>query len=99
MILYMHKKPTLSLIAAMDENRVIGRENGLPWRLPADLQHFKKMTMGKPILMGRKTWESLPGLLPDRLHIVITGSPTYQAEGCLVVHSIEQALTAAEDCG
>lgn len=91
----MKQQPTLSLIAAMDENRVIGSDNRLPWRLPADLQHFKRLTMGKPMVMGRKTWESLPGLLPGRTHIVITANPTYQAAGCLLVHSIEQALAAA----
>ncbi len=95
MILAMNKTPLISIIAAMDEGRVIGSENKLPWRLPADLQHFKKLTVGKPIIMGRKTWESLPGLLPDRPHIVITGNQGYQAEGCQVVHSIEQALEAA----
>ena len=56
------KKPIISLIAAMAENRAIGLKNQLPWRLSADLQHFKKLTLGKPIIMGRKTWESLPGL-------------------------------------
>ncbi|MCW8943355.1 MAG: type 3 dihydrofolate reductase [Sedimenticola sp.] len=91
----MKKAPRISLIAAMDEGRVIGCKNSLPWRLPADLQHFKKLTIGKPIIMGRKTWESLPGLLPDRPHIVITGSRSYQAEGCQVVHSIAQALDVA----
>jgi dihydrofolate reductase len=90
-------KPKLSLIAAMAENRVIGRDNQLPWRLPADLQHFKRLTLGKPIVMGRKTWESLPGLLPERPHIVITSNPDYQANGCAVVNSIDQALKAAGD--
>ncbi|WP_428608573.1 type 3 dihydrofolate reductase [Sedimenticola sp.] len=93
----MPKRPRISLIAAMDENRVIGCENRLPWRLPADLQHFKRLTLGKPIVMGRKTWESLPGLLPDRTHIVITGSPRYVAEGCLLAHSVDQALALAGD--
>ena len=81
----------------MAENRVIGRENRLPWRLPADLQHFKALTLGKPIIMGRKTWESLPGLLPQRPHIVVTHDPQYRAEGCTVVNSIEAALEAAGD--
>jgi dihydrofolate reductase len=90
-------KPKLSLIAAMAENRVIGRDNQLPWRLPADLQHFKRLTLGKPIVMGRKTWESLPGLLPERPHIVITANPDYQAKDCIVVNSIDQALEAAGD--
>mgnify|MGYP002642026079 CR=1 FL=1 len=91
------KKPMISLIAAMAENRAIGVDNKLPWRLPADLQHFKRLTLGKPIVMGRKTWESLPGLLPGRQHIVVTGNRQYQAEGCTVVHSIEEALIAAGD--
>jgi len=90
-------RPQISLIAAMAENRVIGRDNQLPWRLPADLKHFKALTVGKPIIMGRKTWESLPGLLPDRPHIVVTSDQSYQAEGCTVTHSIEEALTAAGD--
>jgi len=88
-------RPQISIIAAMAENRVIGRDNQLPWRLPADLRHFKALTIGKPIIMGRKTWESLPGLLPDRPHIVITSDTSYQAQGCLVTHSIEEALAAA----
>lgn len=91
------KHQTISLIAAMAENRVVGRDNSLPWRLPADLKHFKALTVGKPIVMGRKTWESLPGLLPDRHHIVITGNESYQAEGCSVVHTVEEALAAAGD--
>jgi dihydrofolate reductase len=88
-------KPLISIIVAMAENHVIGRNNELPWRLPADLQHFKTLTVGKPIIMGRKTWESLPGLLPERLHIVLTHDPEYDAEGCLVVRSIEAAMAAA----
>jgi len=81
----------------MTADRVIGINNSLPWHLPADLRHFKALTIGKPIIMGRKTWESLPGLLPDRPHIVVTREPNYQAEGCQVVHSIEAALDAAGD--
>ncbi len=88
-------KPMISIIAAMAENRVIGRDNVLPWRLPADLRHFKALTIGKPIIMGRRTWESLPGLLPERLHIVITRRPDYRSEGCLLAHSVEEALAAA----
>ncbi len=90
-------KPVISLIAAMAKNRAIGIENRLPWRLPADLQHFKRLTLGKPILMGRRTWESLPGLLPQRPHIVITRDTQYLAEGATVVHTIESALAAAGD--
>lgn len=79
------------LIAAMANNRAIGIENRLPWRLPDDLQHFKRLTLGKTIVMGRKTWESLPGLLPDRQHVVISRNPGYQASGAVVVNSIEHA--------
>jgi len=93
----MMRKPIISLIWAMSLNRVIGRANQLPWHLSADLQHFKALTLGKPILMGRKTWESLPGLLPGRTHIVLSLDQTYQAEGCVVAHSIEDALLAAGD--
>jgi dihydrofolate reductase len=85
----------ISLVVAMAENRVIGRDNQLPWRLSADLQHFKALTMGKPIIMGRKTWESLGRPLPGRTNIVVTRDIGYQAEGCVVVHSIEQALEVA----
>ena len=85
----------VSLIAAMAENRVIGRDNQLPWRLSADLQHFKALTMGKPIIMGRKTYESIGRPLPGRTNIVITRDSAFQAEGCAVVHSIEQALAVA----
>lgn len=87
----------VSLIAAMAENRVIGRNNQLPWRLSADLQRFKALTMGKPIIMGRKTWESIGRPLPGRTNIVVTRDASYQAEGCVVVHSVDQALKAAAD--
>ncbi len=85
----------ISLIAAMDRNRLIGAENRLPWHLPADLQHFKALTMGKPIIMGRRTFESLGRPLPGRHNIVITRDSAFGAEACTVVHSVEQALAAA----
>ena len=88
----------IALIVAMAENRVIGRNNQLPWRIPADLRHFKALTMGKPIIMGRKTYESIGRPLPGRDNIVITADSRYQAEGCQVVHSIDQALEAAGSC-
>jgi len=88
----------IALVVAMAENRVIGRNNQLPWHIPADLRHFKTLTMGKPIIMGRKTYESIGRPLPGRDNIVITGDSRYQAEGCQVVHSIDQALEAAGDC-
>lgn len=80
------------LIAALAKNRVIGIDNKLPWRLPDDLQHFKKLTLGHSIVMGRKTWESLPGVLPDRRHIVITRDRDYAPANAEVVHSIEEAI-------
>lgn len=82
----------LSLIAAMDKNRVIGVNNTLPWHLPADLKHFKTVTMGKPILMGRNTYESIGKPLPGRENIVMSRQTNYAADGCTVVCSIEQAL-------
>lgn len=81
----------------MARNRVIGRENKLPWHLPADLQHFKQLTTGKPIIMGRKTWESLPGLLPNRRHIVVTRQPDYQARGAETAASLDLAIKLAGD--
>ena len=90
-------RPFISLIAAMAENRVIGKDNGLPWRLPADLAHFKRLTLDKPIVMGRRTWESLPGILPRRTHIVVTRNRAYRAAGCRVVGSTREALDALVD--
>ena len=85
----------ISIVVAMAANRVIGRDNRLPWHLPADLKHFRETTMGKPILMGRKTWESIGRPLPGRTSIVISRDTDYAAPGCVVVHSIEAALQAA----
>lgn len=87
--------PLISIIVAMTPDRVIGRDNALPWHLPADLKHFKAVTMGKPIIMGRRTWESLPGLLPGRRHILITRNTGYRAEGAEIAHSLEQAIELA----
>ena len=81
------------IIAAMAKNRVIGIDNRLPWHLPDDLKHFKKLTLNSAIIMGRKTWESLPGLLPDRRHIVISRNPEYLAQGAETVTSLEQAIS------
>lgn len=86
----------LSLIAAMDQHHVIGIQNRLPWHLPADLKHFKKLTMGKSIVMGRTTFESIGKPLPDRRNIVITRSAEFRAPGCDIVHSIEQALALTQ---
>ncbi len=90
-------RPLLCLVVAVADNGVIGHRNRLPWHLPADLAHFKRLTLGKPILMGRRTWESLPGLLPQRHHIVLTRDPDYRAEGCTLVRSLEEAIAAAGD--
>ena len=79
----------------MAENRVIGVNNTLPWRLPADLKHFRKLTTGHHVIMGRRNYESIGKPLPDRTNIVITHDPNYRAPGCLVAHSIEEALAIA----
>ncbi|MBT3198009.1 MAG: type 3 dihydrofolate reductase [Gammaproteobacteria bacterium] len=87
--------PTITLIAAMAKERVIGMKNGLPWELPADMRHFRQQTMGKPILMGRKTFDSIGRPLPGRQNIVITRDQQLQIAGCDVVSSIAAALRAA----
>ena len=86
-----------SLVVAVARNGVIGRDNALPWRLPADMAHFKRVTMGHPIVMGRRTWESIGKPLAGRKNIVVTHQPDYQAPGCTVVHSLEEAWSAAGD--
>lgn len=86
----------VSIIVAMASNRVIGRDNQLPWRLPADLQYFKQMTLGHHLLMGRKTYESVGKPLPGRTCIVITRQKGYAAAGVLVAHSMEEALALAQ---
>jgi len=87
--------PRLCLIAALAENRVIGRDNQLPWHLPADLRHFKALTLGKPIIMGRKTWDSLGRPLPGRLNLVVSRQADLQLEGAEVFASLEQAIARA----
>ena len=89
----------LALIWAMSRNRVIGRNNALPWHLSEDLRYFKRVTMGKPIIMGRKTWESIGRPLPGRTNIVITRDQNFQAAGVRVVHSLDDALRLAEHVG
>ncbi len=89
----------VSLIAALADNGVIGIANTLPWKLPADMRWFREKTLGKPVIMGRKTFDSLGGKpLPGRTNIVITADADYQAPGALVVASIDAALRAAGDC-
>jgi len=88
----------ISLIWAMADNRIIGIENRLPWKLPADMKWFRQHTLGKPIVMGRKTFESFGSKpLPDRTNIVITRDKNYQATGATVVYSIDEALSVAGD--
>jgi dihydrofolate reductase len=90
-------KPEVVFVLARARNGAIGRDGDLPWRIPADLKHFKALTQGQPMLMGRKTFESLPGLLPGRRHIVLTRDENWQAEGAEVVHNVTAALAAAAD--
>lgn len=87
----------ISLIVAHDKNRVIGYENKMPWYLPGELQYFKEQTMGKPMIMGRKTFESIGRALPGRRNIVITRNKNYHAEGIEVVSSLDEALQLAGD--
>ena len=87
--------PLVSLIVAMAQNGVIGRDNSLPWRLPEDLKRFRTFTLGKPILMGRKTFESLGRPLPGRTNLVLTRDRSWFAHGVIVVHSVEEALAQA----
>ena len=87
----------LSLIWAMDEKRLIGCDNRLPWNLPADMQWFRRQTMGKPVLMGRKTFDSIGRPLPGRLNLIMTRQQGLEIEGCTVVHSLAEAVAAAGD--
>src|SRR5438067_13829173 len=91
-------QPLVSLIVAMAQNGVIGRGNALPWRLPKDLKRFKACTLGKPVLMGRKTFESIGRALPDRANLVLTRDRGWLAAGVIVVHSVEEALAHSGGC-
>ncbi|NEW08127.1 dihydrofolate reductase [Paenibacillus sp. SYP-B3998] len=88
---------SISFIFAMDRNRAIGINNKLPWHLPADLKFFKSVTMGHPILMGRKTYESIGKPLPGRRNIILTQNAEFQAEGCEVVHSVDEVVGMFRD--
>ena len=87
--------PNIAIIVAMDRNGIIGREGGLPWHLPNDLKHFKGITMGAPIIMGRRTHESVGRALPGRMNIVVSRNLAYAAPGCRVVSSLHEAMSAA----
>lgn len=89
--------PTISIIAAISENRVIGNNNKLLWHIPEDFARFKKITLNHPVIMGRKTYESIGKPLPDRTNIIITRDENYKTEGCLVVHSLEEAIRLAKE--
>ena len=86
-----------SIVVAVARNGVIGRDNALPWRLPADMAHFKKVTMGHPVVMGRRTYESIGRPLPGRKNIVVTRNRAFDAPGCTVVTSLDEAWRAAGD--
>lgn len=88
---------TLTLIAAAAENNALGKDNRMIWHLPNDFKRFKQLTTGHHIIMGRKTFESLPGMLPNRTHVIITRQGDYSApEGCIVVNSLDEALKACQ---
>jgi|SRR5262245_3467575 len=89
--------PIVSLVAALARNRVIGAGNRLPWRLPEDLKRFKRLTMGAPVIMGRKTHDSIGRPLPGRRNIVVTGQPGARWEGCEAAHSLDDAIALAGD--
>jgi dihydrofolate reductase len=84
--------PAIYLVAAVAANGIIGAGGKLPWRLPGELQHFKKLTLGHPIIMGRRTWESLGGALPGRENVVVTTRPGYEAPGAAVASSLDAAI-------
>jgi dihydrofolate reductase len=87
----------ISFIVAMDQNRVIGKDNQLPWHLPEDLKYFKKVTIGHPIVMGRKTFESIGRPLPGRENIILTRNETYRPEGCKIINSIDDLKQISND--
>ena len=86
----------ISIIVAVGKNNVIGSDGKLPWHMPADLKRFKELTTGKPVIMGRKTYESIGKPLPNRTNIILTRSADYEAGGCIVVNSLDEALEATE---
>ena len=88
-------RPPVTIVIARAQNGVIGRDGKLPWHLPADLKRFKTLTMGSAMVMGRRTFDSLPGLLPDRRHIVLTRDPEWRAEGAEVARDVDEALRLA----
>ena len=88
-------RPPITIVLARAINGVIGKDGTLPWHIPGDLRRFKQLTMGSAMIMGRKTFDSLPGILPGRQHIVMTHDPKWQVEGVDVVHDVDSAIAAA----
>jgi len=88
-------RPEITIVLARAINGVIGKDNRLPWHIPGDLKRFKRLTMGSAMIMGRKTFDSLPGILPGRRHIVMTRDPKWQVEGVEVAHDVDSAIKAA----
>ncbi len=86
----------VSIIVALAKNHVIGKDNQIPWHIPADLQYFKKITLGKPMIMGRKNYESIGRPLPGRKNIILTRDKNFSAEGCTIVHSKDEAIAATD---
>ena len=87
----------IAIIVATDEQGLIGKDNDLPWKLSADLQYFRRVTMGKPLIMGRNTHESIGRALPGRKNIIVTKNENYLAEGCHIVHSVDGAIKACDE--
>lgn len=90
-------RPVITIVLARAINGIIGRDNQLPWHIPGDLKRFKRLTMGSSMIMGRKTFESLPGILPGRRHIVMTHDPDWNVGGVEVVHDVDSAIAAARN--
>ncbi len=91
------RTPRVTLVVAATDDGVIGRDGGMPWHLPADLAHFKRVTMGHPIVMGRRTYESIGRALPGRLNVVVTRDRSFAAAGVAIAHSLDDALAACGD--
>ena len=94
---YVDNRPLISFVVAMTPDHVIGRDNQLPWHIPADLARFKRLTIGRPVVMGRRTFESIGRPLPQRHNIVVTRNRSYVADGGTIAHSVEDAVSAAGD--
>src|SRR5215217_9346053 len=90
-------EPRVTLVVARAGNGVIGKDGGLPWHIPADLKRFKSVTMGSVMVMGRRTFDSLPGLLPGRRHIVLTRDPAWSSPGAEVAKTVDEALSSADE--